>query len=84
MNSNEPQNPQLNIGAVRRGAFNCPSCGGKMPKAEHYGGLPSNIYQYDKCKKCGEELMSYFEWVKNSNGGMGEFFWVKQRHPKFG
>jgi len=70
------ENPALNKAAVMRGAFNCPCCGGDMPKAEHYGGFPSNIYQIDKCKKCGSELVSRFEWDKNK-GGMGEFFWAK-------
>jgi hypothetical protein len=75
--SNEEQSKPLKQGAVMRGAFNCPCCGGEMPKAEHYGGLPSNIYQIDKCKKCGLELVSQFDWVKNKDGGMGEFFWAK-------
>lgn len=68
------------LGVTMRGAFNCPCCGGDMPKAEHYGGLPSNIYQIDKCKKCGHELVSQFEWGENKDGGMGMFFWAKWQH----
>ncbi len=64
-------------GVVMRGAFSCPCCGGDMPEAKHYGGLPSYIYQIDKCKKCGNELVSQFEWIKNKDGVMGEFFWAK-------
>ena len=81
--SNEAEIGNLQQGAVMRGAYNCPTCGGKMPRAENYGGLPSNIYQFDTCKKCGEELLSVFEWVEK-DGQMGDFFWAKCKHPKFG
>ena len=41
MNSNEPQNPQFNIGAVISNALPCPFCGEKPDVDKNY--MPSTV-----------------------------------------
>lgn len=58
---------------IKRGRYNCPCCGGEMPKAEHYKGL--FVYQMGKCDKCKADLVSSYGYDDIDGWPTGDFFW---------